>query len=271
MLLNMNDQMTALEIVKRANAPDPFKIIELMRLTNEMLIDVPAYEANSATINVALQRDIVPMGQHRIYNRGVGKVATQTKPIRDRIAMIAAYSDVDASMLEHSGNKTAAMMSEAAGIIKGMGLTQAETLIYGDENKDDEFAGLISRRNALDGKNVINAGGTGNELTSIYMVAIGKDLFHLLYPKGSTSVGVTREDRGLVDVPDPRTPGTEYPVYRNYFTAQYGIAVIMPDAVKRIANIPANIKKVLIFVSYSSKSNMRVMLFEAFNISVCLR
>jgi hypothetical protein len=239
MTLNMNDQMTALEIVKRANAPDPFLIIELMRLTNEMLIDVPAYEANNGTINTTLQRNIKAMGEHRIYNRGVGKAATQTKVVQDRIAMLAEYSVVDASMLQHSGNLPAARMSEASAIIKGMGLTQAQTLIYGDGNKPDEFDGLMARRNSLSDKNVVNAGGTGAQLTSIYLVAIGKDLFHFLYPKGSKSVGVNREDRGLVDVEDEE--GKEFPAYKDYFTAQYGISVVMPDAVKRIANIPKNI------------------------------
>lgn len=240
-VLNMTDQMTALEIVRRANAPDPFHIIELMRLTNEMLIDVPAYEANNATVNVALQRNIGQMGEHRIYNQGVGRVATQTTLVKDRIAMIGAYCNIDAAMLEHSGNKSAAMMSEASAIIKGMGLTQAHTLIYGDGNKPEEFDGLMVRLNKLSDKNVIDAGGTGSDNTSIYLVAVGRDMFHLLYPKGSTSVGVKREDRGLVDVPDPDHPGKEYPVYKNYFTAQYGMTVIMPDAVKRICNIPPNI------------------------------
>jgi hypothetical protein len=239
MALNMNDQMTALEIARRANAPDPFLIIELMRLTNEMLIDVPAYEANDATVNVALQRNIKPLGEHRIYNRGVGKAATQTKVVRDRIAMLAEYSDVDASMVDHSGNKNSALMSESVAIIKGMGLTQSETLIYGDGAKDDEFDGLMARRNRLGDPNVIDAGGTGSDLTSVYLVAVGKDLFHLIYPKGSTSVGVNREDRGLVDVKD--ADGKEYPAYRSYYTAQYGITVKVPDAVKRICNIPKDI------------------------------
>jgi len=233
--------MTALEIVRRANAPEPFKIIELMRLTNEMLIDVPAYEANSATVNVALQRNVTPMGEHRIYNRGVGRLATQTVTVRDRIAMIAGYANVDAAMVAHSGNMAAARMSEASGIIKGMGLTQAETLIYGDGGRDDEFDGLMARRNTLSDKNVIDAGGTGNNLTSVYLVAVGRDMFHLIYPKGSNSVGVERQDNGKVHIQDPKDPTAKYPVYQDYFTAQYGLAVIMPDAVKRICNIPADI------------------------------
>jgi hypothetical protein len=236
--LNMSDQMTALEIVKRANLPDPFNIIELMRLTNEMLIDIPAHEANNGTINVTLQRDIQPMGEHRIYNKGVGRFATQTSLVHDRIAVLEAYSLVDEIMLEHSGNVNAARMSEASAILKGMGLTQARTLIYGDERKPDEFAGLMQRRNSLADPNVIDAGGSGSGLTSIYLCAAGPDLFHLIYPKGSNSVGVTRTDKGKETVFDRE--GKEYEAYRDHFRAQYGIAVRFPDAVKRICNIPAD-------------------------------
>jgi hypothetical protein len=234
--LNMTDQMTALELVRRVNMPEPFHIIELMRLTNEMLIDVPAYEANNATINTTLQRDIKPMGSHRIYNQGVKKAATQTKIIQDRIAVLGAESVVDATMLEHSGNIAAARQSEAFGIIKGMGLTQAHTLVHGDEGKPDEFAGLMARRNSLADPNVINAGGTGRNLTSIYLVAVGPDLFHLIYPKGSSSVGITREDEGKVTVQDAN--GNDYRAYREFFQAQYGLVIRAPDAVKRICNIP---------------------------------
>jgi len=235
--LNMTDQMTALEIVRRANAPDPFKIIELMGLTNEMLLDIPAYEANNGIRNISLQRTIKGAGKHRIYNQGVGKVATQTKPVEDRIAMMGEYSDVDARMLAHSGNIKAARMSEAVAIIKGMGLTQAQTLIYGDGRKAEEFDGLMRRYNRL--ADVVNAGGTVSNLTSIYICAVGPDLFHLIYPKGSTSVGVSREDRGLIDAVDGE--GGEYPAYRDYFSAEYGLTIKEPAAVKRIANIPANI------------------------------
>jgi hypothetical protein len=237
----MNDQMTALEIARRANAPDPFHIIELMGLTNEMLLDVPAHEANNGIVNVTLQRAIKPMGEHRVYNQGVGNAATQTKIVHDRIAMLAEYSTADAAMLEHSGNIPAARMSEAAAIIKGMGLTQAETLIYGDGAKAEEFDGLFKRRNSLADKNVVDAGGTGSNLTSIYVCALGPDLFHLIYPKGASGVGVSREDLGRIHVQDPADAKKTLPVYRDYFTAQYGISVRAPEAVKRICNIPANI------------------------------
>jgi hypothetical protein len=239
--INMNDQLTALELIKRVNAPEAYHIIELLRMTNQMLIDIPARQANNATVNVTTQRTTKEAGEHRIYNQGVGKTATQTKVIQDRIAILATYADVDEDMVEHSGNVAEARQSEAMSIVKGMGLVQARTLIYGTDSKAEEFSGLAERRNSLADPNVIDAGGSGSALTSIYLIAVGPDLFHLIYPRGSSTVGIERADRGLVDIPDPQDPTKNYPVYREYFKAQYGLTIRSPDAVKRICNIPASL------------------------------
>ena len=240
--LNMVDQMTALELVKRAQSPEPFKIIELMRLKNEMLIDIPAYECNSGTIHKTVQRTIKEAGEHRIYNQGVGNTATQTKVIEDRTTMLDAYSRVDEKMLQHSGNRNAARQSEAVGIIKGMGLTQAKACINADKSKAAEFDGIQVRRNkGVDNKLIFSAGGTGNELTSIYIVASGPDLFHLIYPQGSKSVGVERQDLGVMHVPQEDDATKTLPMAVEYFSAQYGICVRDPSALIRIANIPKDI------------------------------
>jgi hypothetical protein len=239
----MSDQLTALEIVRRANNPDAYHIIELLRLTNQMLIDVPAYPANNGTINVTTQRMVKEMGQHRIYNEGVGKIATQTKTVQDRIAILEAYAEVDKDEADHSGNAAALRQSEAQAIVKGMGLTQANTLIYGSGAKPEEFDGLFVRRNAINfpsgakDPNVIDAGGTGNNLTSIYMVAIAaKELFHLIYPQGGSGIGV--EHRDLGEQTKIISSEKQYQIYREFFKAQYGLTVRAPDAVKRICNIP---------------------------------
>jgi hypothetical protein len=242
MILNMTDMLTALELVKRANSPEPFHIIELLREVNQMMIDVPTFEANNGTINVSLQRNIRPMGEHRIYNQGVGKAATVTNVVHDRIAMLMEYSDVDQKMAQNSGNVAATRQSEAIAIIKGMGLTQARTLIYGRDSLKEEFRGLMEHRNALSDPNVVNAksaGGSSTNYTSVYMIAVGRDLFHLIYPKGSSGAGVTRTDRGVLDVSDAK--GKDYPVYREIFEANYGLTIRAPDAVKRIANIRSDI------------------------------
>jgi hypothetical protein len=241
--LNAADQMTPIEIARRANEPNAWRVIEIMGQTNEMLLDVPAYKCNSGIVNVATQRVTKPIGQHRIYNQGVGFVATQTEQTQDRIAMLAAYAQVDASMIGHTGNIQAARHSERVAICSGMGLTQADALVYATKSKKEEFSGLMERLNDLSNPCVINMGGTGNNLTSIYLCAVGQNLFHLIYPEGSKSVGVSYRDDDLVDIIQTDESGkvvSKYKGYQDYFEAQYGISLPNPESVIRICNIPAN-------------------------------
>jgi len=241
---NIVATMTALEVARRSSNPDAFTIIETMSMSNTMLQELPAAMANDGAVHTTLKRLSYPHGEHRIYNRGVGKKASQTEPVRDWITMLEAYSDVDVAQARHSGNPTALYQSEAMAFLVGMGEDQAEDLIYGNHNKNpEEIDGLAVRYPKINGKSCIDFGGTAtnNTLTSIYLIAAGPQSCQLIYPKGSNSVGVERKDAGEMYVDDPQTPGKQYLAHRDHFKAEYGITVAHPDAVIRIANIDANL------------------------------
>ena len=239
-VLNMADQITAIEAVKRANNPDAFHIIECLRMTNEMLTDLPAIAANDGTVHTTLRRLNQPGGTHRIYNQGVNIKASQTDTVRDRIAMLGAYSVVDKAMADHTGNRGAFRQSEAVAILKGMGVDQARDLVYGNNALDKtQIDGLAVRLNKVDNKTVFSMGGTGNDLTSLYMIAAGQDLCHLIYPKGSSSVGVTRSDQGENIWEDQN--GDRYQALVEYFEAQYGVTIRDPGAAIRICNIESTV------------------------------
>ena len=239
-VLNMADQITAIEAVKRANNPDAFHIIECLRMTNEMIMDLPSLMANDGTVHTTLRRLNQPGGTHRIYNQGVNIKASQTDTARDSIAMLAAYSVVDKSMADHTGNRAAFRQSEAVAILKGMGIDQARDLVYGNNSMDkSQINGLAARLNKVDGKTVVSMGGTGADLTSVYLVAAGADYCHLIYPKGSSSIGVSRSDQGEKQWNDQ--DGKPYQALVEYFEAQYGITIRDPNAVIRICNIESNV------------------------------
>ncbi|MDR3161345.1 MAG: hypothetical protein LBU28_07015 [Spirochaetaceae bacterium] len=237
--LNMVDQMTALEVVKRANNPDAFLIIEALLQTNELLTDMPVLQANDGAIHTTLRRMTQPGGQHRIYNQGVEVKASQTKTIHDRITMLEAYAVVDKKLAEHGGDVAALRHSEAVAFLNGMGIDQARDLIYGDWTKNPaEIDGLATRLSAL-GKNVISMGGTGANLTSLYILAAGPQFCHLIYPRGSSSIGVSRQDLGEQTWKDDE--GNPFQAYVDHFEANYGLVIRHPDAVKRLCNIPADV------------------------------
>jgi len=241
---NLVDNMTALEVARRSSDPNAFTIIETMAMTNTMLQELPVKEANEGTVHNSLKRLSYPHGELRVYNRGVGAKASQTKPQQDVIAMLEAHSDVDYDMALHSGNPSALYKSEADAFLIGMGEDQAEFLIYGNRAADEaQINGLAVRYPKVDGQHCVSFGGTGNDLTSAYITAPGPNSLHLIYPRGSKSVGVSREDGGLVWKKDQSDSGKEFRAHRDIFKAQFGLAVIHPDAVIRICNIPVILSK----------------------------
>jgi hypothetical protein len=241
---NLVDNMTALEAARRSSDPDAFTIIETMAMTTPMLQDLPALEANEGTAHTSLRRLSYPHGERRVYNRGGGGRASQTKPQTDVIAMLEAHSDVDYDMALHSGNPAALYKGEADAFLIGMGEDQADDLVYGSRSADPaQINGLAVRYPKVDAIHCVDFGGTGNNLTSAYITAPGPNSLHLIYPRGSKSVGVSREDGGLIWVKDQQDAGKEFRAHRDIFKAQYGLAVIHPDAVIRICNIPVDLSK----------------------------
>jgi hypothetical protein len=243
---NLVDQMTALEVARRSSDPNAFTILETMAMTNTMLQELPAQEANDGTVHTTLRRLSYPHGEHRLYNQGVGAKSSQTEPIQDVISMLEAHSDVDHDQAVHSGNPAALYNSEASAFLVGMGMDQAEELIYGSHQMDPAVInGLAIRYPKVDGEHCVDFKGAGNSLTSAYLMAPGPQSVGLIYPRGSKSVGVSREDGGLIWAKDPRDGAgkKEFRAHRDIFKAQYGLFVAHPDAVIRVCNIPLDLTK----------------------------
>ena len=238
---NLVTQMTALEVARRSSDPDAFTIIETMALTNTMLQELPIIEANDGAVHTSVVRRSYPGGEHRIYNRGVGSKSSQTDTVQDVICMLETFSDVDERLAAHGGNPKALYQSEAQAFLIGMGENQAADLIYGNHAKNPaEISGLAVRYNKVS-DHCIDFGGTGNNLTSVYLIAAGPKACHLIYPRGSSSVGVKREDLGVNRVTDPQDSAKSFMAHTDHFLAEYGIAIAHPDAVIRIGNIPVDL------------------------------
>lgn len=234
------DRLTAIEAVKRSGNEDQRRIIEELSITNEMLIDAMVAEANDRTVNTQLVRTALPHGTHRAYNQGVKSGASQTKTIHDVVCQIATYSKVDKSLADNQPNKDEFIMGECSAFLAGMAEDQMDDMIYGNHDIDpSRMDGLAKRRDKVDNKFCIDFGGTGSNLTSLYLVKWGARNCKLIYPRGAFGVGVQRVYKGVQTVKD-EVNGGEYEAYVNYFQADYGLAMGDQRSLIRIANIPAN-------------------------------
>ena len=238
-VLSLTDQLTSLEVAKRTGgiSDDSRRIIEELTEYNELLLDAPLVEANEGTTHSTLVRTAIPHGQHRGYNQGVGKASSQTKTIKDVISNIEIYSQVDKQMVDESAHPQDVLMSEQVAFLEGLAQDMADDLIYGNHEADErETNGFATRYHSLSQtKNVLSLGGTGNALTSIYLIKWARDKAHLIYPKGSKNAGVEYNFLGEKTVSDGN--GGEYQAYRAHYRVARGLAVRNSMSVIRLCNI----------------------------------
>jgi hypothetical protein len=155
--------------------------------------------------------------------------------------MLEAYSEVDCKLAELSGNAAAFRLSEAQAFLEAMNIEMAQTLIYGNSGSaPEEFTGLAIRYSSLsaqNAQNIIDAGGTGSDNTSIWLVVWGKNTVHGLYPKGS-SAGLSHKDLGEVTIENANgIGGARMQAFRDHWKWECGMALRDWRYVVRICNI----------------------------------
>lgn len=216
---------------------DP-NIIEMLSETNEVLDDMTVIEANGFTEHKTTVRSGLPTGTWRKLNYGVQPEKSRTVAVKDSMGMLETYAEVDKALADLNGNSASWRLSEDRAFIEGLNQTMASTLFYGDSSLDPEkFMGLAPRYNSLsaeNGGNIIDAGGTGSDNASIWLVVWGPNTCHSIYPKGSAA-GLQSRDLGedtLIDA-----AGGRYQGYRTHYKWDLGATLRDWRFVVRIANI----------------------------------
>lgn len=214
------------------------KITEILSATNEMLEDMPWVAANDGTGHKTTIRSGLPIGTWRLLNYGVMPEKSTTVQVRDGTGMLESYSEVDKALVDMSDDKPAFLLSEAKAFLEGMNQNMATTVIYGDSSVFPErFTGLAPRFNskaAENGQNIIDAGGTGSNNTSIWLICWDESTVHGIYPKGTTG-GLKQEPTKQETLFDPQ--GGRYEGYRTHFLWYCGLTVRDWRYIVRIANI----------------------------------
>lgn len=211
-------------------------IAEVLNKNNPMLQEFPWVQANDTFSNKGLKRLSLPQATWRRLNQGVGKGNTLTLPFTDVIGMLAIYSQADAVLVDAAPNPELFRFNRAKAFIEGMSQQLASGFFYSNAAVDTEmFTGLAPRLDAIKEDHVISAGGTGSDLTSIYIACAGEDKVHFIYPKGHPQAGIRHVPKGIVTVQDD--DGKEFEAYKDYFEAMIGLVVEDDRYIKRVCNI----------------------------------
>lgn len=216
-------------------------IREVLDTQNEMIQDAVWVECNNKFSHKTTVRSGLPSVAWRMLNYGVQPSKSQVKSVFDTCGMLEAFAVIDKKLAEMNGMKESWRASEEHPFIEAMSNEFQRTLIWGDTGKNPErFLGLAPRYSTLNPKkaanavNVIDAGGTGDDLTSIWLIGWGKDTAHCIYPEGSMC-GLQQRDLGEEPAVDPE--GGEYRVLKTHFSWDVGFTLRDWRYVVRIANI----------------------------------
>lgn len=179
------------------------QIVELLSQTNEILTDMLWKEGNLPTGERTTVRTGLPTVAWRLLNAGTTPSKSTTAQIDEGCGMLEAWSEVDVKIANLNGNTNEFRLSEGMAFIEAMNQEMAQTLFYGNSGTaPEEFLGLSARYSdpsATNGSNVIDAGGSGSDNSSIWLVGWGANSVFGIFPKGSKA-GLEHNNYGEVTV-----------------------------------------------------------------------
>jgi hypothetical protein len=238
-------------------------VVEILNQTNEILEDMTWMEGNLTTGNRTSIRTGLPSPTFRKMYGFVQPTKSRAAQVTDNCGMMEDYSQVDKALVDMAGNPAAFRLQEDRPHIEGMNQTLATKLFYGDETSaPEEFTGLAPRYNSLsaeNGDNIIDAGGTGADNASIWLICWSPNTCHGIIPKGSKA-GIQQRDLGEVTVQDTVGGSTGlFQAYRTHY--RWDVGLTMRDW--RYAVRIANIDRSLLTVDISTGADLNDLMHQA--------
>lgn len=234
-----------LNLIDMQKAENPkggvWPIAELLSLTNPILDDAIAVECNSGKEHQTSIRTGLPTVAWGALYQGIPQSKSSRQNIKDATGFVEGLSSVDTRLLGlYKNNEGTIRLQEAQSYVESMNSEVATSMFYSDTATTPErFKGLAARYGTLGtsgaGRQIIDAGGTGADNTSIWFVTWSPTATHLIYPQG-VPVGLQREDKGEQRVIDP-VNNQPYYVKEELFRWHIGLTVRDWRYNARIANI----------------------------------
>lgn len=212
-----------------------------MKVVHTILDDMPIFnsapliQCNAGTLNKTKVITSYPKGQLRGFNMGVQAEKATARIVQDTTCMMESYNEIDQRILQLYGDKKAEWRAtQDAAASRGLARTAAKMIFNASLKKDPlGYDGLGARYNKI-GDCVIDAKGSGEHLTDIWLVNWSPESVHLIYPQGGYA-HPTMSVENNVDAYDDK--GKLYKADRTWIRWDLGLAVPDPMQVIRVANV----------------------------------
>lgn len=216
------------------------KIIEMQSKTNKILQILPYHPCNSDLVERTVVRTELPEVAWRLINKGVKPSKSASKQVSFTTGTMEALAQIDEELMALNGNSPEWRLSENAAFQEAMNQEMASTFFYGDEKVTPaKFTGLSAyyyskAEPAVYSDRIIDCGGTGNNLTSVWIVCMGEQSLYGIFP-AKTHAGFEYHDNGRVKCLD--ADGGELYKYESQYKWRNGLALKDPRYVVRLCNI----------------------------------
>lgn len=254
---------TLLDLQKRMDPDGSIALVaELLAEYNE-LEDMTWQEGNLPTGHRSTVRTGIPEPSFRKFYGFTTPSKSTTAQVTDDCGMLEEYASVDKALADLNGNTMEFRLSEDMAFIEGFRNKTSENVFLGDQSTTPEgYNGLAARFNDLSaesGDNIIDAGGTGSDNASIWLVCWSPLTCFGIVPKAS-KIGLQVTDKGQVTEQDT-VGGTQgkREVYVTHYRWDQGLVVRDWRYVVRIANID----KSNLTYDAATGANLPRLMFEA--------
>lgn len=217
------------------------RIIEQLSQTDGILDDMTFEQCNDGSGHVTTIRTGLPDATWRQLYQGVQPSNSTTAQVRDTTGMLEARSEIDVKAAQRAGGSATWRESEEMPFRQSLKNQVVSTLFYGNESTAPaKFTGIHARFNSLsaaNADNIIDAGGSGGDNTSIIIHTWHPLFGTMIYPDGSNA-GLKVEDLGVQDSFDSNQ--RRFRAYHTLYGWDTGYSLRDWRGVVRIANIDSS-------------------------------
>ena len=209
--------------------------IETLTALNPIMKDAYVEEANQGFKHLSVMRTGLPDPTWGKLYQGIPQSKSTKQQVEDASGFIESLATVDTRLLTYKKNPAQARADEAQAHMESIAQDVQTNVFYSDTATTPErFKGVAARYDSVSNSQVVDAGGTGSDNTSIWLIGWGRGRTGLFYPEGSRA-GIVRQDKGEQRTTDDI--GNPYYVKEEYFRQDVGVTVGDFRYNVRIANI----------------------------------
>lgn len=232
--------MTLLDHAMRTSNKGTQAFVNMLSQDNP-LEDIIYKEGNESDGETVKIQNGLPKVYYKRFNKGVPPSKSTYTEQKFKTYRLVGATVTDAELARKGGKINQLREQDKLGQIEAMQQKFASNLFYGDELADmdacdglNKYYATVNPSQGAAARNVIDAGGTGSDNASIYLVTWGLHSCYGIYDKGTT-LGINHKDYG--ETMEKQPDGTELAVFKDMTTFCTGLVMKDWRYSGRICNI----------------------------------